>query len=263
MAGTPVENKKAVKELGRPREVDLYEEQDYHWPSWKFDMEMEELYRGLHDEYNTLRFPILSPRAFHLDVKELATKAKTREEFHRLLDERSWARFKEVRQALDDLGIDFYMSPDGFVTPPDLWFEFLKLMRARSFSDLIIFLSKLQAPTKDRVAEASKPTSPGPPDVPEPSPHEPPVRMSVSTPEASHSTSSTPPHDPPPPSTPSSRKKTRRQAPSRQQTADDIVKHSLRPRAAGASRRKFRKRKHTQRKRSSDIALLNRYTVQH
>ncbi|KAI1202790.1 hypothetical protein F5X97DRAFT_189652 [Nemania serpens] len=260
MASTPVENEKAVKELGRPREINLWEEREYHWPAWKFDMDMSELWQGLHDEYNTLRFPIQCQRAFHLDINELATKSKTREEFLRLMDERSWARFREVKQALDDTSADLFMTPSQFVSE-GLWSAFFDLIRTSSASNLIIFFSALQFPKKAPEVEVAPLIPPGSLPIPEPSPCESPVRRAVPTQEVSHPPPNAPP-DPPSLSNPSPQKKPGR-APSRRQTTDEIVKHNLRPRAAGISRRKMRKRKSPRQRRSSDSVLRNRYTVQH
>ncbi|KAI1166982.1 hypothetical protein F5B18DRAFT_648000 [Nemania serpens] len=242
MASTPIENEKVVKELGRPHEINLWEEPEYHWPAWKFDMDMPELWQSLHDDYNTLRFPILGQRAFHLDVNELATKAKTREEFFRLMDERSWARFREVEQALEDTATDFYMTPSRFINE-NLWFEFLKLMRAQSFADLLVFFSALQIPKKDPKAEAAALIPPGSLPMREPSPHESQPQIAAPTPEASHTASNTTPHDPPSLPNPSPQKKPKRRAPSRRQTTDEIVKHNLRPRAVGIKRKSLRQKR--------------------
>ncbi|KAI3330380.1 hypothetical protein F4824DRAFT_515778 [Ustulina deusta] len=85
---TPIENEDAVMALGRP---------------------LSEFWQGLHDHYNTLRIPIRCQRASYLDVNELATKASTYEELHHMAD-RSQARFREVRQALDDISVDLITS---------------------------------------------------------------------------------------------------------------------------------------------------------
>jgi hypothetical protein len=107
-------------------------------------MKMADLWESLHDDYNTLRIPIQCQRAFHLDVKELATKAKDRDEFHCLMTERSQARFGEIVQALDDVAEYLVASPRRF--PYDLWPQFLAFARSMSAADLAIFFAGFEDP---------------------------------------------------------------------------------------------------------------------
>ncbi|KAI1739810.1 hypothetical protein F4680DRAFT_136264 [Xylaria scruposa] len=226
MAAASSEKDSVVKELGRPRAIDLYEEPQFHWPAWKFGMTMHELWQDLHDEYNTLRIPIQCQRAFHLDVKELATKASTREEFFRLMDERSQDRFEEVKQAVEDISMDFIGDPGRF-TNEGLWRPFLDFARATSAADLVVFLSKLQEPEEAPEAKTGTLTLPA----------------SLPAPDSS-------PHDPPSVSDPSPRRKTRCRACLQRQTTNEVVRYNLRPRPAGTSQRKEQLRKSPRKKRN-------------
>ncbi|KAI0548139.1 hypothetical protein F4679DRAFT_334643 [Xylaria curta] len=210
MATASSEKDSVVKELGRPRKIDLYAEPEYHWPAWKFGMTMHELWGELHDQYNTLRIPIQCQRAFHLDVKELATKASTREEFFHLMDERSQDRFKEVKQAVEDISLTFIGDPRRFIIN-GLWRPFLDFARATSAADLVVFLSKLQEPEKAPEAKTAALTPPASLPAPNSSPFV---------------------------SDPSPRKKTRCRARLQRQTTDEVVRYNLRPRPAGTSQRK-------------------------
>ncbi|KAI0855140.1 hypothetical protein F4860DRAFT_54026 [Xylaria cubensis] len=235
MAAASSEKDSVVKELGRPREIDFLHEREYHWPAWKFGMAMDELWGELHDQYNTLRIPIQCQRAFHLDVKELATKASTRKQFFRLMDERSQDRFKEVKQAIADISIDFIGDPGRFVIE-GLWSPFLDFARATSAADLIIFLSNLEKPEETPEAKTAAPTLLASLLAPDPSPRD----------ALAQTVAPTPPAYPPPVSNPLSYKKTR----CRGQTIDKIVRYNLRPRPAGTSQRKEQLRKSPRRKRN-------------
>ncbi|KAI1269321.1 hypothetical protein F5Y18DRAFT_181197 [Xylariaceae sp. FL1019] len=138
------EPKNLVKEFGRPRERDLLMERQYHWPAWEVGMDMTDLWGSLHDQYNTLRIPIQCQEVFHLDVKELATRAKDHDEFHRLMAERSAARFQEVDDAHSRLGNILAMSPGEF--PHNLWSKYIVFMRSWSAADLAIFFAGIESP---------------------------------------------------------------------------------------------------------------------
>ncbi|KAI0406316.1 hypothetical protein F4802DRAFT_110658 [Xylaria palmicola] len=264
------EPERPVKELGRPCKRDLVEEREFHWPAYSVGMKMADLWGSLHDDYNTLRIPIQCQRAFHLDVRELATAAKNHDEFHRLMAERSEARFREVESAHDDIAMSLIMTPGRF--PYDLWTQFIEFGRSMSAADLAVFLAGFEDPEhvqarKERdewvAAERAKMTAktnlPGclPPPIPEsPTTAPAPAPVDPPTPPGSIPPSDRPPveasiqhTEPTPPTSPSVVNNTRdntqylpkpspprrsnRQTRPRKQTTHDIVKRSLRPRPAG------------------------------
>jgi hypothetical protein len=214
-----------VKEFGRPPPIDFYEDQELLWPAWKFGMKPEDMYLGLHDQYNTLRIPIQCQRLFHLDIKELANKASTSEEFHQLMAQRSRDRFREVDEALYDIDLDLLMSVDKF-PDNDLFSQFFAFVRSKCASGLATFLAGFQKSLKESpMATDGHPrallTGPYPP-IPDS-----PFLSDLS---------------------PLSQKRIRKARPQRR-TANEIVRYNLRPRASGTSQRKERKRKPPSKKR--------------
>ncbi|KAI0202667.1 hypothetical protein F4808DRAFT_69148 [Astrocystis sublimbata] len=275
MAQPSHQPERPVKELRRPSEHDLYEARELHWPAYSVGMRMPDLWGSLHDDYNTLRISIQCQRAFHLDVRELATAARSHDEFHRLMAERSDARFREVASALDDIGVSLVMTPDRI--PYDLWTQFIQFGRSMSAADLAVFLAGFEDPehvkarkrrdervAAQRVEMAAKTSLPAclPPPMPEspttapaPAPVDPPtppdsippsdrspVEASVQHPEPTPPTSPSVSHNTrdntqhlPKPSPP---RRSSRQTRPRKQTTDDIVKRNLRPRPAGIAQQK-------------------------
>jgi hypothetical protein len=232
------------KEFGRPRHIDFTEENEFLWPAWKFDMKAEEFYLGLHDQYNTLRIPIQSQPAFHLDVNELSTIASTRDEFHSLMVQRSQERFEEIREAIRTISLSLVMSPSQFPNI-SLYMLCMQLVRSKSAADLAGFLAGFQKPgraVENRLATTAAAAMP--PTVK--SSTTPPSAPSVVSdlPRLSHSTL-VPDFDPP-----ALPQKSSRKPPSarRRQATDDIGRYNLRPRASCTSRRKELIRKTSKRK---------------
>lgn len=73
----------------------------WSWPAWKFGMKRTDLFTKLHDQYNILPMAIQDKEAFHHDVYEISHIAGTRDEFHRLLQERKEKRIEELNSGLE------------------------------------------------------------------------------------------------------------------------------------------------------------------
>ncbi|KAI1322425.1 hypothetical protein F5Y16DRAFT_386513 [Xylariaceae sp. FL0255] len=260
-----------ARELGRPLAMDLEEETGYRWPAWTVGMEMEDLWRSLHDDYNTLRIPMQCHRTFFFDVKELSTRAQNHDEFHRLMADRARNRFEEVQEALDRLCMSLITPPyDRF--PHGLWPQFLDFARSMSAADLAVFLAGFEDPEKKkgtndllaRAAAFNKPLAqPSLENAPsQPSrPPTPPISAPASSNEddedsfgkqAQSDLTSDAPRLPPNlspdhqsslPDRPLTRSSARLKARSQPPSSHDAVKRNLRPLAAGLPQRKEQKRR--------------------
>lgn len=94
----------------RPAHVD-YSEEQWSWPSWKFNLSLDALFTGLYDQYNTIPIPIQEPIAFHHDVVEVCSIATTVDQFHSLLKGRRDQRVSELRQCWDAVSTRIASSP--------------------------------------------------------------------------------------------------------------------------------------------------------
>ncbi|ROW13857.1 hypothetical protein VPNG_03656 [Cytospora leucostoma] len=83
------------------REHNLYWLENPHleWPSWKFQMELDDIFTTLPQQFNTMTIPISDRDAFYKDAAGLSYIAKTRAEFLQLLAERRDVRYEETTRA--------------------------------------------------------------------------------------------------------------------------------------------------------------------
>jgi hypothetical protein len=90
---------------------------EWRWPAWTLGMDLEDLFTTLHQQYNTGTIPLQDFQAFHHDVNELSRKAKTPEEFHRLMAERSEFRRKELLKSFESVAQQLAGQPSLLETP--------------------------------------------------------------------------------------------------------------------------------------------------
>ncbi|KAI1334611.1 hypothetical protein F5Y15DRAFT_285940 [Xylariaceae sp. FL0016] len=109
------------------------------WPAWKFGMKRADLSNKLHDQYNTLTFPIQDLEAFHHDVCEISHAASTADEFHRLLDQRKQLRMRELEDGLQSASLEIIANPKLIGTQQ--WQHALQLFRTRSFDSLVRYFA--------------------------------------------------------------------------------------------------------------------------
>ncbi|KAI8961285.1 hypothetical protein F5Y11DRAFT_232551 [Daldinia sp. FL1419] len=109
------------------------------WPAWKFGMKREELFTGLHNQYNTIAFSIQDPEAFHHDVYEISNTASTVDEFHRMLADRKQLRLDELNQSLESASVEIIANPSLIGTQQ--WQYALQLFRTRSLDSLVRYFA--------------------------------------------------------------------------------------------------------------------------
>ncbi|KAH6685454.1 hypothetical protein F5X68DRAFT_262689 [Plectosphaerella plurivora] len=111
----------------------------YAWPAWKFGMKRGDLFTTLHDRYNTFSSTIQDPEAFHHDVYEIASDARTEDEFHRLLADRRQQRVDELNDCLQSAACEIIANPKLIGT--DQWSYALQLFRTRSLDSLVRYFA--------------------------------------------------------------------------------------------------------------------------
>lgn len=128
----------------RPTGVDYFDPQ-WNWPSWKFNIPLNDLFGNLHDQYNTVPISIQEPIAFHHDVSELCSTASTLSEFHLLLKRRRDQRIEELRQCWEAVSLRIVSWPPSLegneASVAERWAAFLHFSREFSFDTLNQFFS--------------------------------------------------------------------------------------------------------------------------
>ncbi|KAK7226731.1 hypothetical protein V2G26_014734 [Clonostachys chloroleuca] len=122
------------------RGVDWDQDRNWIWPAWKFDYDLEEIFTTLHYQHNTIEIPLQDFTGFFYDVHAAANEASTREEFHRLLDQRKKQRTKELLNAFDDTTIHLTGKPS--LLGRELWGPAVTFFRHCSMSALVMFWSR-------------------------------------------------------------------------------------------------------------------------
>lgn len=102
-------------------------------------MKRTDLFTKLHDQYNILPMAIQDKEAFHHDVYEISHIAGTRDEFHRLLQERKEKRIEELNSGLELASVKIISNPALIAT--DQWALAIQLFRARSLDALVRYFS--------------------------------------------------------------------------------------------------------------------------
>ncbi|KAI1479111.1 hypothetical protein F4774DRAFT_383045 [Daldinia eschscholtzii] len=111
----------------------------WSWPAWKFGMKRDDLFTGLHDQYNTIAFSIQDPEAFHHDVYEISNTASTVDEFHRMLADRKQLRLNELNQSLESASVEIIANPNLIGTQQ--WQYALQLFRTKSLDSLVRYFA--------------------------------------------------------------------------------------------------------------------------
>lgn len=130
----------------RPTYVD-YSEPQWSWPSWKFNIPLDDLFGNLFDQYNKIDIAIQEPAAFHHDVFEASSIATTKDEFHALLKERREQRVRELRKCWSSVAIGIAANPPLLEAVQDeasiteRWLAFLHFSREFSFDALARYFS--------------------------------------------------------------------------------------------------------------------------
>ncbi|KAJ5206816.1 hypothetical protein N7491_002550 [Penicillium cf. griseofulvum] len=111
----------------------------WHWDSWRVGYEPRALFTTLSAEYNTIKWPISEPNAWHSDVKEILGEANNKDEFLARLKERQEKRSRESQQAWEKIK-EWLGDPHHWDNPPDgdiLWIRFLRFCRFGSYDHFI------------------------------------------------------------------------------------------------------------------------------
>ncbi|KAI2465771.1 hypothetical protein F4781DRAFT_408200 [Annulohypoxylon bovei var. microspora] len=111
----------------------------WRWPAAKFRMRQDDLFRELHSRHNTFPFAVQEPEAFHRDVCEAASEARTPEELHRLLDDRKELRLRELDARFDAAASR--LTKDPVSVGRQHWDHVLQLFRDRSYDALVRYFA--------------------------------------------------------------------------------------------------------------------------
>lgn len=109
------------------------------WPFWKFGLKGDDLNTTLHDRFNTVPSAIQDPEAFHHDVYELSTQARTLDEFERLMEERKKLRLEELNGMLENASFEIVGNPSLIGT--EQWQYALQLFRTKSLDSLVRYFA--------------------------------------------------------------------------------------------------------------------------
>lgn len=115
-------------------QIDYELDPSWNWPAWKFDMSRDDMFGVLHQRYNTYPAPLQEWRAFYLDVSALATVAKDRDEFERLLGERRNKRRDELVAGFKDISYRLLGLPRLL---PGTWAHATDYLAKKSFDSLL------------------------------------------------------------------------------------------------------------------------------
>ncbi|KAI1196152.1 hypothetical protein F5X97DRAFT_306292 [Nemania serpens] len=123
---------------------------EWRWPWWKFGLEPDDIFTTLRQQFNTTSFAIQDPTSFLLDIREIAERCETKDEFFTGMAERRDQRTKELEEAWAGIGCYIAMSPNSIncecrhdrrygedSRAPDHWWDFLRLSRSRSLDSLV------------------------------------------------------------------------------------------------------------------------------
>lgn len=134
------------------------------WPAWKFGHRQTYFDRVLEPEFNRLSIPLQSEEAFFYDVRELAEKANTLEEFQNSLKQRRDRRYEELRSLWKEIGLRIvcYRGASGFgydleklsskETQDQKFVRYLHLSRSFSYETLLGFTSLFMPPVDSKPA---------------------------------------------------------------------------------------------------------------
>ncbi|KAK3940508.1 hypothetical protein QBC46DRAFT_124709 [Diplogelasinospora grovesii] len=153
-------------------------EEHWRWPAWKFGLEPEDLFTTLYDRFNTTQAAIQEPSAFFYDVRDLAQRSDTIEEFYAGLSERRAQRLRELSDAWHDIALLLTVHPapldkcrcKGFETQHagalergssnklEQWGRFLNLARMMSFDAVVAYFDGYVKEERERRNERREET---------------------------------------------------------------------------------------------------------
>ncbi|KAI1112155.1 hypothetical protein F5Y14DRAFT_453283 [Nemania sp. NC0429] len=118
--------------------IDWYFDRRFHWPSSKFGMRLDEIFTTLHDRFNTWSMPIQDWEAFHHDVWEISTAAKTKEELMTNLEKRMKQRIEETAEVWSLVGV--HCAAGRSILPDPHWAHACQFFRTKSWDYMLAFL---------------------------------------------------------------------------------------------------------------------------
>jgi hypothetical protein len=108
------------------------------WPAEKFGLDLDDVFKTLHYQHNTITIPLQDFEAFSCDVQEISKHAASRKELERLLCDRRKLWETELLEAFRNTAFQILSSPEM----PN-WESSLRMFRTRSLSAWIIFMAGL------------------------------------------------------------------------------------------------------------------------
>ncbi|KAI0398704.1 hypothetical protein F4802DRAFT_592373 [Xylaria palmicola] len=121
----------------RPR-PDWVEDQKWHWPAWKFRMNLDELFTTLHDQFNTWPAPLQNFEAFHHDVWEISSTVATKQELFSALELRRKQRSEEMARVWDVIAL--HLTAGDSMLPNRHWQHGAEFFRTKSLDSMLVFL---------------------------------------------------------------------------------------------------------------------------
>ncbi|PON20107.1 hypothetical protein TGAM01_v211030 [Trichoderma gamsii] len=140
--------------------IDLMMDPSWYWLNDKFSLDPQALFTTLHDRFNTKKFPLQDPVAFHRDVYECADKAESLDQFYSKLGERKAQRIEEMAKAWNEIGTWLAAFPKSLFCqlcydeenmevklkpgslndgPVERWQAFTQFTRTMSFDSMVRF----------------------------------------------------------------------------------------------------------------------------
>lgn len=114
---------------------------DRRWPAWKFDMDLDDLFNTLPQQFNCMMMPVLDSDAFSRDVLEISCKVQDRPELFRLLRERMDLRRKELLDMWLNALREISGSPSLLVKHDAQWSDAMHIYHFKSFDTYVRYFA--------------------------------------------------------------------------------------------------------------------------
>ncbi|KAI9781446.1 MAG: hypothetical protein M1816_002367 [Peltula sp. TS41687] len=116
------------------------------WPWWKFEMQPDDLFTTLHDQYNTLPSAIQGHDAFHSDVCEISREARDSDQFKQMMRARRALRLEELNNALEYSAQQIVGDPALLGNNTRQWPYALQIFRFKSLDALVGYFTSFLPP---------------------------------------------------------------------------------------------------------------------
>ncbi|KAK8013507.1 hypothetical protein PG991_009100 [Apiospora marii] len=119
--------------------VDYSSHPEWLWPAYKFDLDPDDQFATLHEQFNTWKMPLQNAHALHADLSDLAHAHTTKDNLFHDLERRRQLRSKEMLVAWEEIALALGMK-ESILESDDRWAKFTQLSQTRALDALIAFL---------------------------------------------------------------------------------------------------------------------------